>query len=111
VSNDICQPRISSSYVIRVAHTTANTHVVSHKLIVIRYSDQTNVLRIDIDVIDGRDYETYLELSRQIRAPIHRLFLKYLALLLPLQPDFTIGAGPGDEPIADLFGNGIHLPV
>ncbi|EEQ39375.1 conserved hypothetical protein [Clavispora lusitaniae ATCC 42720] len=66
---------VSLGVVMSGAHTTASKKIKSNNFVILNNGNQTNVMRIYIDVIVRWNSDDDLELSWQVRWAIHRLIV------------------------------------
>src|SRR3546814_18126812 len=69
-----------------------------------RDGDQTEILRIDVDVVRRRNDEADLELTRHVGGSVKGLLCFRARHPLLAIPDLMIGARPGDHMLAKLLG-------
>src|SRR5690606_23507307 len=91
------------------AHPTADTYIKSLQLASFSYSNEAQIIGIDVNIIVGRNGEGYLKFTWQIAFKVQGFFMRRSSNFLFIKPNLIVSPGFGQKIIAQLTGTLVYL--
>ncbi len=111
----IGKPRIRLGFVVRHSESTADEHVEPDEPISVDDSDQSDVLRIDVDAVVAGIRDSHLELAGKVGGPVERLVVGAVRTavvdLLTIEPDVVISPSFRQQMLAEPVDDVLYLMV
>ena len=101
VTDHVGETRIGLGVAVRHAKAAADGEIVAEEFPVFPDGDETEVLRVDVDIVARRHGEAGFEFAREISFAVDGFFLLVVGDFFAVQPDLMVRAGARGEMGAD----------